>query len=662
MIKDRIETLRALITQYNHEYHVMDHPSISDVDFDALFNELLKLETEYPEYFDENSPTQKVGGVILSAFEKVTHVSPMYSLGNAFGMDDLKEFDQRIKKQFPHATYSVELKIDGLAMSLEYEQGRFVRGVTRGNGVIGENVTTNVRVINSVPLVLKEAVDITVRGEVFMPISSFTKVNEARLINNEPLFANCRNAASGTMRQLDSAVVASRGLDAFWYTLEDAQAMDLTSQKEAMAYLKHLGFKTNSELKIFNNIEDVYQQIIAIENMRHELDYEIDGVVIKVNEFEIQEALGFTVRVPRFAIAYKFKAEEVESVVESIFVTVGRTGKITPNAKLKPVSISGSTVSYATLHNADYIASKDIRVDDAVLVRKAGEIIPEIVSVDVSKRPDDSKAYVFPHVCPECAGELVRFEDEADTYCINIDCPAKIREALIHFASREAMNIDTLGERRVEQLHEAGLLDSVLDIYKLKDKKDALYQLDKMGEKSVDKLLEAIEVSKDNSLERLLFGLGIRHVGSKTSSILAKQYGHIDALKDVEKEALLQIDEIGEVIAQSVETFFNETHNITLIEDLKNEGLNVEYKGSVTSDRFLDMRFVLTGTLQTLKRNDAKAMIEAKGGSVIGSVSAKTDVVVYGESAGSKLTKAQELGIDTWDEARFLREVQDEKN
>ena len=384
--------------------------------------------------------------------------------------------------------------------------------------------------------------------------------------------------------------------------------------------------------------------------------------MIKVNEFEIQEALGFTVRVPRFAIAYKFKAEEVESVVESIFVTVGRTGKITPNAKLKPVSISGSTVSYATLHNADYIASKDIRVDDAVLVRKAGEIIPEIVSVDVSKRPDDSKAYVFPHVCPECAGELVRFEDEADTYCINIDCPAKIREALIHFASREAMNIDTLGERRVEQLHEAGLLDSVLDIYKLKDKKDALYQLDKMGEKSVDKLLEAIEVSKDNSLERLLFGLGIRHVGSKTSSILAKQYGHIDALKDVEKEALLQIDEIGEVIAQSVETFFNETHNITLIEDLKNEGLNVEYKGSVTSDRFLDMRFVLTGTLQTLKRNDAKAMIEAKGGSVIGSVSAKTDVVVYGESAGSKLTKAQELGIDTWDEARFLREVQDEKN
>ena len=662
MIKDRIETLRALITQYNHEYHVMDHPSISDVDFDALFNELLKLETEYPEYFDENSPTQKVGGVILSAFEKVTHVSPMYSLGNAFGMDDLKEFDQRIKKQFPHATYSVELKIDGLAMSLEYEQGRFVRGVTRGNGVIGENVTTNVRVINSVPLVLKEAVDITVRGEVFMPISSFTKVNEARLINNEPLFANCRNAASGTMRQLDSAVVASRGLDAFWYTLEDAQAMDLTSQKEAMAYLKHLGFKTNSELKILNDIESVYQQIIAIENMRHELDYEIDGVVIKVNEFEIQEALGFTVRVPRFAIAYKFKAEEVESVVESIFVTVGRTGKITPNAKLKPVSISGSTVSYATLHNADYIASKDIRVDDAVLVRKAGEIIPEIVSVDVSKRPDDSKAYVFPHVCPECAGELVRFEDEADTYCINIDCPAKIREALIHFASREAMNIDTLGERRVEQLHEAGLLDSVLDIYKLKDKKDALYQLDKMGEKSVDKLLEAIEVSKDNSLERLLFGLGIRHVGSKTSSILAKQYGHIDALKDVEKEALLQIDEIGEVIAQSVETFFNETHNITLIEDLKNEGLNVEYKGSVTSDRFLDMRFVLTGTLQTLKRNDAKAMIEAKGGSVIGSVSAKTDVVVYGESAGSKLTKAQELGIDTWDEARFLREVQDEEN
>lgn len=662
MSKHRIETLRRELERYNYEYHVLDNPTISDQQYDQMFHELVELETQYPEYYDENSPTQKVGGEVLSAFEKVTHPVPMLSLGNAFDIEDLNQFDARIKRQYEKASYAVELKIDGLAMSLEYEQGRLVRAITRGDGIEGENVTSNIRVIKSIPLILNEPVDVTVRGEVFMPISSFNKVNDSRLKRNEPLFANCRNAAAGTMRQLDSSVVASRGLDAFWYTLVDPESYDVDSQDGSLEYLRKLGFKTNPEVKVFQSMDAVFDRILEIETMRYSLDYEIDGVVIKVNEHAYQEALGYTVRVPRFAIAYKFKAEEVKSVVEDIFVTVGRTGKITPNAKLTPVTISSSVVSYATLHNQDYIISKDIRMGDSVWVRKAGEIIPEIVSVDISQRAPESIPYDFPKICPVCQGDLIRFEQEADTYCVNVDCPAQIKEALIHFASREAMNIDTLGEKRVEQLHDANLLNSVMDIYTLNTRKETLLTLEKMGEKSVEKLLEAIETSKNNSLEKLLFGLGIRHVGSKTSTILAEKFKHIDNLYHINEAALLEIDEIGDVIAKSVSTFFSETHNLTLIEDLKSIGVNVEYKGSVTSDRFLDMRFVLTGTLTQLKRNDAKKIIAELGGSVIGSVSSKTDVVVYGESAGSKLTKAQELGIETWDEARFLKEIQDETN
>lgn len=662
MSKHRIEILRKALERYNYEYHVLDQPTISDQQYDQMFRELVELETQYPEYFDDNSPTQKVGGAILSAFEKVTHPVPMLSLSNAFDIEDLKQFDVRIKRQFQEASYAVELKIDGLAMSLEYETGRLVRAITRGDGVEGENVTSNVRVIKSVPLVLNEPVDITVRGEVFMPIPSFNKVNEKRLENQEPVFANCRNAAAGTMRQLDSSVVASRDLDAFWYTLVDPESHDIDSQDGSLEYLRKLGFKTNPEMKVYQSMEAVFERILEIEMMRTKLDYEIDGVVVKVNEHAYQEVLGYTVRVPRFAIAYKFKAEEVKSRVEDIFVTVGRTGKITPNAKLTPVTISGSVVSYATLHNQDYIIAKDIRIGDAVWVRKAGEIIPEIVSVDFSHRDSMSTPYEFPKTCPECQGDLLRFEQEADTYCVNVDCPAQIKEALIHFASREAMNIDTLGEKRVEQLHGENLLNSVMDIYTLHERKEALLTLDKMGEKSVEKLLDAIEASKQNSLEKLLFGLGIRHVGAKTSTILAERFKHIDNLNHIKEAVLLEIDEIGDVIAKSVSTFFSETHNLTLIDDLKSVGVNVEYKGSVTSDKFLDMRFVLTGTLSQLKRNDAKKIITQLGGSVIGSVSGKTDVVVYGESAGSKLTKAQELGIETWDETRFLKEIQDETN
>lgn len=654
---DRIKILRSTLSQYNYEYHVLDAPTISDQEYDALFHELVQLEKDHPEFFDPNSPTQKVGGTVLDSFTKVSHAFPMYSLGNAFTYEDLVDFDTRVKKEHPNATYSVELKIDGLAMSLEYVNGEFVQAVTRGDGIVGEDVTHNVRVIASVPLQLLEAVDVTVRGEVFMPLASFTRVNEARLEKGEALFANCRNAASGTIRQLDSKIVATRGLDAYWYTLSNAEDYDLPTQKSAMSQLKAWGFKTNPEMRVYPSIDEVYERIQEIEKLRHSYDYEIDGVVIKVNEFEIQEALGFTVRIPRFAIAYKFRAQEVESQVEEIFVTVGRTGKITPNAKLTPVEISGSIVSYATLHNQDYIINKDIRIGDTVVVRKAGEIIPEIVSVNLEARPKGLLAYDFPKVCPICEELLERDEAFADTYCINIDCPAKISEALVHFASREAMNIDTLGEKRVYQLHDAKLLRSIDDIYMLKYKVDEMEQLEKMGTKSVEKLLNAIEASKEHSLEKLIFGLGIRHVGSKTSSVLASYFKNMDALMNADYEMLIQIDEIGDVIAHSIVRFFDLPHNLELIEKLKQLGLNMNYQGNAISNHFDNKRFVLTGTLSTMGRNEAKKLIESMGGQVMGSVSAKTDYLVYGENAGSKLQKAQELGVETWTESQFIQEV-----
>lgn len=657
MSLDRIKYLRHEIEKHNYQYHVLDDPKISDYDYDVMFNELVKLEKEHPEFFDINSPTQKVGGELISSFNKVALPFPMYSLGNAFSYEDLVTFDNRIKEEFADVKYSVELKIDGLAMSLEYEDGVFIRALTRGDGFEGEDVTHNARVIASIPLRLTEPVSLIVRGEVFMPASSFNKVNEMRLENKEPVFANTRNAASGTMRQLDSGVVAKRGLDAFWYTLVNPLDYGVETQQAAMAYLKKLGFKTNHEMKIVDNIKDVYDRINEIEETRYEWDYDIDGVVIKVDDFETQESLGFTTRIPRFAIAYKFAAQEVVSSVEDIFVTVGRTGKITPNAKLEPVEISGSVVGYATLHNQDFINKKDIRVKDTVVVRKAGEIIPEIVSVDISKRDISSVPYEFPKVCPECSGDLVRLDGEADTYCVNIACPAKIKEALAHFASREAMNIETLGEKRVYQLYDAGLLETILDIYNLVDKKERMLVLDKMGEKSVEKLLGAIEASKKNELDKVLFGLGIRHVGAKTASVLASYFKSIDRLKDASVEELLQIDEIGEVIARSVFSFFNESHNLELIESLKEKGLNLEYEDKVTSSKFDGMRFVLTGTLSEMGRSDAKKIIESLGGSVTGSVSSRTSVVVHGSEAGSKLVKAQELGIETWDEEQFIKEV-----
>ncbi|QIK85637.1 NAD-dependent DNA ligase LigA [Erysipelothrix sp. HDW6B] len=658
MIREEIETLRKQLHQYNYEYHALDAPTISDVEYDQLFQRLQTLEQEHPEFSDPNSPTQKVGGVIAQGFNKITHRFPMYSLGNAFSFEDLEVFDQRIRTQFPNVEYIVELKIDGLAMSIDYEDGQFVQGVTRGDGRVGEDVTANIRVIDSIPLRLNEDVDVTVRGEVFMPASSFTRVNQSRLEHGEDVFANCRNAAAGTIRQLNPKTVRERGLDGFWYTLVNAEELGILSQSDALDYLKKIGFKVNPEVKKFDSIEAVYARIQEIEQNRDTFGYDIDGVVVKVNQFAIQESLGFTVRTPRFATAYKFKAEEVKSTVEDIFVTVGRTGKITPNAQLTPVQISGSLVSYATLHNEDYIKNKDIRINDTVSVRKAGEIIPEIVSVDVSKRSVSAVPYEFPKHCPVCGEVLVRFDGEADHYCVNSECPAKIAEALVHFASREAMNIDTLGEKRVYQLHDAGLLQTIPDIYTLKNHKEALGTLDKMGEKSVEKLLNAIEESKQNSLEKWLFGLGIRHVGAKTSAVLAAHFNTIENIIQADVETLQSIPEIGVVIAQSVATYFSLEENQQLVANLLSYGLRPDFANTVVSSKFSGKKFVLTGTLQTMGRTDAKKIIESQGGSVSGSVSAKTDVVVYGESAGSKLEKAQQLNVETWDEARFIREVE----
>lgn len=661
MSVERLHLLRKLLTEYGIQYYVHDTSDISDFEYDQLLQELTELEALHLELFDPNSPTQKVGGQVLSKFEKVAHETPMYSLNNAFDFDDLKAFDQRIQERFGVVDYVVELKIDGIAMSLTYDEGQFNVGVTRGDGQVGENVTSNIRAIKSVPLQLNEDVSVNVRGEVFMPRSIFKDLNVLRESKGEAVFANCRNAAAGSMRQLDSSIVAKRHLDAFWYTLDQAESFGITTHYESILKLKELGFKTNPSVMKVSGIEQVWEAIHTLEQLRDSLDYEIDGIVIKVNDFSIQKALGFTDKYPRWAIAYKFKAEEVITTVDSIFITVGRTGKLTPNAKLVPVEISGSIVSYATLHNPDFIVLKDVREKDTVVVRKAGEIIPEIVSVDVSFREASSIPYEFPKQCPVCFSDVVKFEGEVDVYCMNSDCSAKIAEGLIHFASRDAMNIDTLGEKRVYQLLEAKLLNSIEDIYRLKDHVEAMGKLEKMGDRSIEKLLLAIEASKTNALDKMVFGLGIRHIGAKTASVLVAHFGSIYKLMDANYEELIQINEIGDVIARSVVAYFSVPANRDLIQFLMDQGLNHDYENVVANNRFEGMRFVVTGTMSQMGRKEVSELIQARGGVVSGSVSKNTDVLVYGENAGSKYTKALELNTTLWTEEDFIKEVtQDE--
>ncbi len=659
MSHQRIIELRKLINRYNHEYHVLDAPSVSDGHYDACMRELLQLESEFPELADPYSPTQRVGGKVLDGFKKVSHEVMMLSLANAYSFADLQAFDARIRKDVGDIEYVAELKIDGLAMSLRYQNGRLSLAATRGDGEVGEDVTHNIITIKSIPLHISEEIFFEVRGEVFMPKAAFEKLNDQRRNNGLELFANPRNAAAGSVRQLDSQVAASRQLDAYLYYLVNAQSLNIHSHQQALKYLSSLGFKVNPLTRVCADIHQVWSFIEEMSAQRDQLPYDIDGIVIKVNSLEIQSRLGFTAKTPRWAIAYKFPADEVMTTLEDIFLTVGRTGKVTPNAKLTPVTLAQTTVGYAQLHNEDYIRNKDIRIHDKVLVRKAGDIIPEVVASLPQLRDDTSAPYHFPKHCPKCAQPLVRFKDEADTYCINNECPARIVEAIAHFASRDAMNIEGLGVRRVEQLYEQGLIRSVEDIYFLHQKKDVLVTLDKMGEKSVEKLIMAIEASKSNSLDKLLYGLGIRHIGEKAATTLAARFETMDQLMNADEEQLSCVREIGSVMAQSVVLFFSQRPNHHLIDVLRSVGVNMEMtkKKAEKSSFFTNKTVVLTGTLVQMTRSEASDWLSRQGANVTSSVSKNTDLVIAGTEAGSKLTKAQSLGVTVWDEERFMQEV-----
>ena len=658
MSQQRILELRSILDRLAYEYYVLDQPSKSDQEYDRYYQELVALEDEFPQYRDPNSITQRVGGVVLDAFTKVEHKRTMLSLGNAFNLEDLHAFDERVREVVPNARYVVELKIDGLAMSLIYRDGRFVQALTRGDGVVGEDVTHNVKTIPSIPMHIPLQGEVEVRGEVYMPNASFQMLNEEREKNGEELFANPRNAAAGSIRQLDSSVAAKRKLDAFWYYFVNAQEYDIHSHEEALQKMSEMHLRVNPLRKVCERIDEVWQFIEEITEQRNDLPYAIDGMVIKVDDLDAQNRLGSTVKVPRWAIAYKFPAEEVITKLLDIVVTVGRTGRITPNAVLEPVWVAGTTVSAAQLHNEDMIKEKDIRIHDDVVVRKAGDIIPEVVRPLLERRNDTQAVYHFPTHCPICGSELVRFPEEAAHYCINQDCPARVVESMIHFASRDAMDIDTLGDKKVEFFHKQGFLNTIEDIYCLKEHRQELIDLEGFKEKSVDKLLDAIEDSKQNPLEDLIYGLGIRQVGKKAAKVLAKHFLSMDALMAANEEELVAIKDIGQITAESITAFFHEPKNMELIAHLKGYGLRMDTEAEqIQESSFSGKTIVLTGTLTQMTRNDAKALLESLGANVSGSVSKKTDLVIYGEAAGSKLTKANSLGVMTMDEDTFMKEV-----
>ena len=653
MDENRIKELRQLITRYNYEYHVLDNPTIPDSEFDRLFRELIDLENKHPELYDPSSPTQKLGHAILDSFSKVVHEKAMLSLGNVFSYEELREWANKIEKEYGQVEYCVEYKIDGLAMTLIYEDGLFTMAATRGDGVTGEDVTNNVKTIKSVPMSIPYKQRYEIRGEVYMPKKAFVALNLQRQENGETLFANPRNAAAGSIRQLDSRIAASRGLDAFWYHVPDDVNAD--NHYDSLVYAKKLGFKVNDGIKKYTSIEDVINWIKEVSEFRHDLPYEIDGMVIKVNSYATQKALGFTSRTPKWAIAYKFPPEEAITKIEDIFVTVGRTGKCTPNAKFKSVFLAGTTVSYATLHNEDFIKDKDIRIGDEVVVRKAGEIIPEVVRSLHERRDGSQKEYIFPSFCPVCGSRIYRLENEAAHYCINNDCSARLVEGIAHFASRDAMNIDGLGVKKVELFYHAKLLNSFEDIYHLAEHKDELLSLNKFGLKSYENLITAIENSKANSLERLIYSLGIRQVGEKASKILASEYLNMDKLMQADRESLSAIKDIGPITAEAIVDFFSEEQNIKMIEAFKEAGINMNYLGTKTDSEslFNHKTVVLTGTLASYTRSEAKKILEDLGANVAGSVSKNTDFVIFGQEAGSKLDKARSLNITCIDEEKF---------
>ena len=644
----RMNELVALLNRYATEYYTSDNPSVSDSEYDRLYRELVELETAYPDQVLADSPTHRIGGKVLDGFEKYSHQYPLYSLQDAFSREELEAFDARVRKEVAHPTYICELKIDGLSISLTYEKGILVAGATRGDGSIGENITENLKRVKDIPLTLPEELDITVRGECYMPRASFDQVNQARQENGEPEFANPRNAAAGTLRQLDTAVVAKRNLATFLY--QEASPSTRDSQEKVLKHLEQLGFVVNPKRILAETIYEIWDFIQEVGQERDNLPYDIDGVVIKVNDLASQEELGFTVKAPKWAVAYKFPAEEKEAQLLSVDWTVGRTGVVTPTANLTPVQLAGTTVSRATLHNVDYIAEKDIRKDDTVIVYKAGDIIPAVLRVVESKRVSEEKLDI-PTNCPSCDSDLLHFEDEVALRCINPRCPAQIMEGLIHFASRDAMNITGLGPSIVEKLFAANLVKDVADIYRLKE--DDFLLLEGVKEKSAAKLYQAIQASKENSAEKLLFGLGIRHVGSKASQLLLQHFHSIENLAQADPEEVASIESLGGVIAKSLQTYFATEGSEILLRELKEAGVNLDYKGqTVVADAALSgLTVVLTGKLERLKRSEAKSKLESLGAKVTGSVSKKTDLVVAGADAGSKLQKAQELGIEVRDEA-----------
>jgi len=643
-----MKELVELLNRYAYEYYTKDAPSVSDSEYDQLYRELVELETAHPDEILPESPTHRVGGVVLKGFTKYQHQYPLYSLQDAFSREELEAFDQRVRKEFPSISYVCELKIDGLSISLTYENGVLVTGATRGDGSVGEDITENLKRVKDIPLVLPEPVNITVRGECYMPRASFDRVNQIRQENGEPEFANPRNAAAGTLRQLDTTIVAKRNLATFLY--QEVSPTDQSSQEGVLEKLARLGFVVNQERVLAEDMEQIWDFIQKVAQLREDLPYDIDGIVIKVNDLAVQEELGFTVKAPKWAVAYKFPAEEKEAKILSVDWTVGRTGVVTPTANLTPVQLAGTTVSRATLHNVDYIAEKDIHQDDTVIVYKAGDIIPAVLRVVKDKRVSD-QALAIPTHCPSCQSELLHFEDEVALRCINPLCPAQIKEGLNHFASRDAMNITGLGPAVVEKLFAAQLVEDVAGIYRLTV--EDLLTLEGFKEKSAEKLYEAIQASKENSAEKLLFGLGIRHVGSKVSQILLQEFHDLDQLATADPERIASIDSLGMVVAESLKRYFAQEGSKRLLQELKEAGVNMTYLGEkVAADAALSgMTVVLTGKLERLTRSEAKAKLESLGAKVTGSVSKKTDLVVAGSDAGSKLTKAQELGIQVEDEA-----------
>ena len=643
-----MKELVELLNRYAYEYYTKDAPSVSDSEYDQLYRELVELETAHPDEILPESPTHRVGGVVLKGFTKYQHQYPLYSLQDAFSREELEAFDQRVRKKFPSISYVCELKIDGLSISLTYENGVLVTGATRGDGSVGEDITENLKRVKDIPLVLPEPVNITVRGECYMPRASFDRVNQIRQENGEPEFANPRNAAAGTLRQLDTKIVAKRNLATFLY--QEVSPTDQSSQEGVLEKLARLGFVVNQERVLAEDMEQIWDFIQKVAQLREDLPYDIDGIVIKVNDLAVQEELGFTVKAPKWAVAYKFPAEEKEAKILSVDWTVGRTGVVTPTANLTPVQLAGTTVSRATLHNVDYIAEKDIHQDDTVIVYKAGDIIPAVLRVVKDKRVSD-QALAIPTHCPSCQSELLHFEDEVALRCINPLCPAQIKEGLNHFASRDAMNITGLGPAVVEKLFATQLVEDVAGIYRLTV--EDLLTLEGFKEKSAEKLYEAIQASKENSAEKLLFGLGIRHVGSKVSQILLQEFHDLDQLATADPERIAGIDSLGMVVAESLKRYFAQEGSKRLLQELKEAGVNLSYLGEkVAADAALSgMTVVLTGKLERLTRSEAKAKLESLGAKVTGSVSKKTDLVVAGSDAGSKLTKAQELGIQVEDEA-----------